>query len=580
MAQQPQENPVPNPFVPTGPARSHPWLEACTKSWRPHVLILVTLLLCALPGFFALQPLDRDESRFAQATTQMFETGDFVVIRFQDEPRNKKPVGIHWLQAVSVGLMDGATHRTIQAFRLPSLFGALLAALCTFQIGALLYGRQVGLIGGLALAGGLLLSTEAGIAKTDACLAGFTALAYLGLAGLRNQPEKSRYVWYFWGGLAMATLIKGPIGPLLILLSGVTLVAWERDFGWVKRAMHWPPIALAALIVLPWYIAIWQATNGQFFMDAVGQDLAPKLAGQSENKAVPPGAHLLLSPILMWPASFLIPVAFWVARTSNKDTRIRFLLAWLVPGWLMFEAAPAKLAHYTMPVHGALVLLGAIGLLQGGWQRPIIRWSGIALLALGTIVMAAAPLLLSEDVGTGDARFALAISAVIGCFGLIGLALVIARSKWAIVGLVVMAGVTSLTLKGLFVPSIPALDLSQRVSTALEREGLHPRLSAGTPGPLIGAGYQEPSLIFLTRSDSALSSVAAAATAAKVGSGIVVNTQPEFQGALVKALAEKGFAAKWEGEALNGLNYSKGDEVKLAIGRVVAAPKPELVRAP
>jgi hypothetical protein len=246
----------------------------------------------------------------------------------------------------------------------------------------------------------------------------------------------------------------------------------------------------------------------------------------------------------------------------------------------MFEAAPAKLAHYTMPVHGALVLLGAIGLLQGGWQKPILRWSGIALLALGTIVMAAAPLLLGQDVGTGDGTLATASTAVIGSFGLVGLALVIFRSKWAIVGLVGLAGVTSLTLKGLFVPSIPALDLSQRVSTALEREGLHPRLSAGTPGPLIGAGYQEPSLIFLTRSDSALSSVAAAAEAAKVGSGIVVNTQPEFQGALVAALAKKGLAPTWEEETLRGLNYSKGDDVELAIGRVGVAPKPELARAP
>ncbi|MFN9042436.1 MAG: hypothetical protein ACK5YO_39470, partial [Planctomyces sp.] len=32
------------------------------------------LLACALPGFIALQPLDRDESRFVQATTQMCET--------------------------------------------------------------------------------------------------------------------------------------------------------------------------------------------------------------------------------------------------------------------------------------------------------------------------------------------------------------------------------------------------------------------------------------------------------------------------------------------------------------------------
>ena len=43
--------------------------------------------------------IDRDEARFAQATRQMLETGDFLRIRFQDEARNKKPAGIYWLQA-------------------------------------------------------------------------------------------------------------------------------------------------------------------------------------------------------------------------------------------------------------------------------------------------------------------------------------------------------------------------------------------------------------------------------------------------------------------------------------------------
>ena len=56
-------------------------------------------LLFFLPGFFNIPPIDRDEARFAQATKQMVESGDFVDIRFQDDVRYKKPVGIYWLQA-------------------------------------------------------------------------------------------------------------------------------------------------------------------------------------------------------------------------------------------------------------------------------------------------------------------------------------------------------------------------------------------------------------------------------------------------------------------------------------------------
>jgi 4-amino-4-deoxy-L-arabinose transferase-like glycosyltransferase len=34
----------------------------------------------------------------------MVDSGDYVRIRFGEEERNKKPAGIHWLQAASVHL--------------------------------------------------------------------------------------------------------------------------------------------------------------------------------------------------------------------------------------------------------------------------------------------------------------------------------------------------------------------------------------------------------------------------------------------------------------------------------------------
>ena len=72
-----------------------PWAPTRARSR----LLLAVALLCFLPGFFSIPPIDRDEARFAQATKQMVESGDYVDIRFQDEVRYKKPVGIYWLQA-------------------------------------------------------------------------------------------------------------------------------------------------------------------------------------------------------------------------------------------------------------------------------------------------------------------------------------------------------------------------------------------------------------------------------------------------------------------------------------------------
>src|SRR5205085_8292374 len=96
---------------------------------RACAVLLLISLACFLPGFVSLQPMDRDEPRFAQASKQMLETGDFVDIRFQGEARHKKPVGIYWLQSATVAAAEALgvpqARTTIALYRIPSLVGAL-----------------------------------------------------------------------------------------------------------------------------------------------------------------------------------------------------------------------------------------------------------------------------------------------------------------------------------------------------------------------------------------------------------------------------------------------------------------------
>src|SRR5438046_9304206 len=109
--------------------------------WRPYALLAALCLVLYLPGIASIPPLDRDEARFAQATRQMLESGDFLRIRFQDEARNKKPAGIYWLQAASVTVFSTPQSDAIWPYRLPSVVGALLAVLLVFAIGNALLGR-------------------------------------------------------------------------------------------------------------------------------------------------------------------------------------------------------------------------------------------------------------------------------------------------------------------------------------------------------------------------------------------------------------------------------------------------------
>ncbi len=88
---------------------------------------------------------DRDEARFVQATKQMVETGDWIDIRLQDEPRYKKPIGIYWLQGAAVLASGQGADAPIWVYRIPSLAAAILSVLLTYAIGRTLAGPAPGL---------------------------------------------------------------------------------------------------------------------------------------------------------------------------------------------------------------------------------------------------------------------------------------------------------------------------------------------------------------------------------------------------------------------------------------------------
>ena len=111
--------------------------------------------------------MDRDESRFAQASRQMLNSGDYVTIRFQDELRAKKPAGIYWLQAASAALLG---EEDIASYRFVNLLALLVSIFVLYHIGLQLYEPAIALAAGTAFAGGFLVLAEAHLAKTDTVL--------------------------------------------------------------------------------------------------------------------------------------------------------------------------------------------------------------------------------------------------------------------------------------------------------------------------------------------------------------------------------------------------------------------------
>jgi 4-amino-4-deoxy-L-arabinose transferase-like glycosyltransferase len=549
-------------------------LDDWSRGWRGPLFAALVALIAGLPGVFAMPPLDRDESRFAQATAQMLETDDLVVIRFQDQPRFKKPVGIHWLQAASVTAFSAPEDRGIWAYRIPSLLGAMLAAAACAWGAAVLFSPKTGLLAGAILGATILLSTEAFIAKTDAALCGFTTLAMAAVARiyvarLNGQAVHRLVKLAFWIGLAMSVLIKGPVGLMVVALSIAALWAWDRKAPWLKDLGWGWGLILTAAIVLPWATAITVATDGTFWSTAVTGDLAPKLAGGQESHGAPFGSYALFAFLLVFPATLLLPSGLVLGWTGRKETGVRFALCWLIPTWLVFELLPTKLAHYTLPAVPALAMLMAATL-----RAPLGRISravGAVLSALAGLLFAAVAIYLHVEYGDPSDLPWTAITALLFLTaGAVGAVLLMRRT--AAIALVAAGAVGILAhaaLVGVLVPRLEPLLLSPRLERALVQADLAPW--AGAAGPVAVTGYSEPSMIFLLGTTTQLTDPAGAAKAVAQGRPAVVEgrQEPAFRA----ALAALGQAARPAG-VIEGFDYSDGDKERLTLYRGAPA-KPD-----
>ena len=331
----------------------------CSSRLKSFIALMLFALVCFLPGFNSIPPVDRDEARFAQATKQMMETGDFIDIRFQEGTRYKKPVGIYWLQALSAEATGMGAKAPIWAYRIPSLAGALLAVGFTFLLGMKMSSVRVGFLAGMGMAAAILLGVEARLAKTDAMLlATIMAVQWLlwELYENREGLTRSKAV-LFWGALGLGVLIKGPI---ILLVAGFTIILLaiiERSIEWLEGTQWKIGIPLFLVITLPWLIAIGFHTDWGFYVDAVGKDMLGKVATAKESHGAPPGTYVAATIGTFWPVSvFLILSIGWI-WTESKQRSVIFSLAWIIPIWIMFEFVPTKLPHYILPLLPALAIL-------------------------------------------------------------------------------------------------------------------------------------------------------------------------------------------------------------------------------
>ena len=551
---------------------------------RPYFLLVGLCVFLFVPGISTIPPLDRDEARFAQASRQMLETGDFLRIRFQEDARNKKPAGIYWLQAAAVSAFSTPASTAIWPYRVPSLLGGIAAVLLTFAFGAALFAggfpgglrgdteppapRQIGMIAAVLLASAFAMVAEAHIAKTDAALlaAVMAGQGALGLAYVRARTGRPVPAWLpvvFWSAELAAILLKGPPGPALAVVTAATLSIADGDWRWLRTLRPVAGILSLCVALAPWLFAIERATEGRFLAEALGHDLLTKLIGAQESHGAPPFSYLLLAPASFWPGSLLLVPAIVHASRRHEVPAQRFLLAWLVPAWVLLELVPTKLPHYVLPLFPALALLAAAALADRVRLSPASWAARIDFAAKGlwvVVTLGLAVLLIGLPLRFGDD---LAIAGIFGAVLLIALAagLLYYRPGPG----VTTALIAALSLAFVMPAALGVLPGLDRLWLSRAAAGLVARHPPTAGAPLVAVGFSEPSLVFLLGTELRLATPRAAVEALAGGGEALVSGREDaiFQ----QNLSARGLVARPVG-SVRGLDYSNGQRMVLTLYHV------------
>jgi len=240
---------------------------------------------------------------------------------------------------------------------------------------------------------------------------------------------------------------------------------------------------------------------------------------------------------------------------------VRFCLAWLVPGWLLFEAVPTKLPHYILPLlPAAALLLGAVIDDQPRLQTLMRHrggivwralWGALSLGLAGGIIWFAQNYRL-DGMASGWAWIAgaVVIAAVVA-------ATLIARATGNTIGAFVVIGALfgAITV-GQIAPTLDRLWVSLRLAAAVAQ--------TTTTEPVILVGFHEPSAIFLLGTATRLTDATSASALLLSHPGMIAAVDAPHLPAVTARVEAAGYKVVTL-DTIEGDNYARGKSVALTL---------------
>jgi len=378
-----------------------------TSLTRTQWALIFALALALTPYFLRLGASslwDSNESFYAETPREMIEANDWLNPTFDYHERLNKPPLSYWVVGASYKLFGISE----TAERLPIVLGAIVMVAIAYGLGRFVFSPQAGMFAAIGLAASprfLMFSRRIII---DVYLAMFMSLALLLFVLAEKQPNRRRlFLTLMYACLGLAVITKGPVAIALPAVVLIVYLLFYRRLRSLRDMMLPIGIIVIALIVLPWYLAIyaqfgWSHIRTFIFNDNLSRYTQP-FWGPRRNVFF--FLRVLMGDFFPW-SLFLIPLAWlgirriWPSRhnkaarneTNQLTSRLSSLLViWAVIIILFFSFSRSKEDLYILPVYPAVAalvgnFLAGLSLDSTTSQRNAIRWTTLILGAIIAVV--------------------------------------------------------------------------------------------------------------------------------------------------------------------------------------------------
>jgi 4-amino-4-deoxy-L-arabinose transferase-like glycosyltransferase len=322
--------------------------------------------LVTLPGLGIGTLWDNSETAYGEVAREVLLTHDWVVMHLNGVPWFVQTPLYFWIAALLAKVFGVSAF----AMRLPSALATIAMGGAVGYATARIAGGRAGTVAAIVLSTSLMQAIVGRLAIMDALLDFAVAAAALWWyrAFEPTGTVRRRDTAFVCGALALAigTLAKGPVAPVVAALIIGAWMLWERRAGKLSspHPYAFPIAALAFCVVaLPWFVALIARVGLGGVVVLIGHYTVGRYTGVIENQTGPVWYYLPVVILGFFPWIAFLPVslvAAWRDATKPEGAFTRFALVWAVVPFVFFSFANTKLPNYVALILPALAILVAL----------------------------------------------------------------------------------------------------------------------------------------------------------------------------------------------------------------------------